>query len=645
MSIDDNIKEIQQCGENIVPFEEFEKKIEAENKHYSADKIAQMYEAAVKKGTKEEPQKELKPYQKLDKYGLPEGFPSKPLGKNGRVHFFLNEQKQVVSFRDNEMNSAACVRSLAGELTDKLDDFFPKWREVRGDDGERRLEIKENDFDATKAIARLLRASSLKSKECGIFDEQTRVRDAGSWRDDDGNLVCNYGSKILFVPCSGKKPFYLEAGSEIDGKIYTAQSWINCPCDDEDCDLEKVDEVIDDLKSWNWRDPILFPALMFGWVCCGFICGGPKFLPSIWVPGDRSMGKSTLLEDYVSRLMDKNIMSVAFYTPASIRRAIGKTQIPISIDENESDQNPQKLDELIKIVRSAVSESEAVRAGDGDSIVKTILKGQFLFSSIIVPPIGAQDLQRIALLSLNKLKPDAVMPDTSPRRLRELGSIIHRRMVNGWHRYKTLFETFSNVFAEKGANKRVSDVYGSMLICRKIAITDNDALDDEDFELIERVVEKTKVIDGDDEGTAMQCARHLLSWQVDKWQGGDTTTIGELIRTAGNKKNGDVLRKDANDALKKRGMRVLEIESSVVPGQKTLWLFVANNYSSLLQIFKDTQWRGLPGKLCGWNQALEYFPNAYATKKNVRIGVWSGKGAMVPFEDLGISYERNDDDD
>ena len=126
--------------------------------------------------------------------------------------------------------------------------------------------------------------------------------------------------------------------------------------------------------------------------------------------------------------------------------------------------------------------------------------------------------------------------------------------------------------------------------------------------------------------------QYLMGSEVNKWKGGDTTTVGDLVYQAANRKLPEATRKDFNDILKMRGMKVKIDEAN---GNDEL--FVANSHPQLIKIFKETEWYGEPRTTGKWVQVLLQYPRAHASQKSVRLsGGCVTRGVWVPIADLGI---------
>jgi hypothetical protein len=79
----------------------------------------------------------------------------------------------------------------------------------------------------------------------------------------------------------------------------------------------------------------------------------------------------------------------------------------------------------------------------------------FLFSSILLPPMLAQDRNRLAILELERIpRGIATTPTIDLAELRELGRQLRRRLVDHWHRLDDLVERYKLALGASGTAGR-----------------------------------------------------------------------------------------------------------------------------------------------------------------------------------------------
>lgn len=123
-------------------------------------------------------------------------------------------------------------------------------------------------------------------------------------------------------------------------------------------------DLLERLNTWNWRDAMLSPHLMLGWIAAAMIGGAIDWRPVGWVTGGAGTGKSTLIQRLIKHMFDDGLVSSADTTAGG-----GK------IHRGGADH------------RGVVFEARSC----------------FLFSSINVPPLLGADRSRMAILALDPL--------------------------------------------------------------------------------------------------------------------------------------------------------------------------------------------------------------------------------------------------
>lgn len=562
----------------------------------------------------------------LNRWGLPEDALIEPLGSRGRMMYFLNDGQEFVDCRDTELGSAFIVK-LFGEQCNLLWWFFPKY------DKKGEIKVNSTDYDATAARNALVRACSLKNKEFGLFDPTRRLRGAGAWTDDDGNLIYHYGDEVVKIR-NGHED-HLPCG-EIDGYVYAKSETLCKPAPQNCADWKAVADFYRDLQTWNWADS--FGAKLFlGWVAESFIGGALWWRGAIWLNGDAASGKSTLTEEVLSGLFGEGLLTTANYTEAAVRQAVGASHLPVALDELEPTANIQRQIALVELARAATSGSKAFRGGQDHNAVGFELKSCFAFSSINLPPLKPQDRQRIAILNLMDLE-NKDKPDTSVRRLRHVGAVIQRRILNGWNKLKDIVELYREEFERHNAKSRVVDVYGVMLACADLALYgDFDAEHAaQTVDAIYKYIDQVTVEGGTNRS---KCVEWLLSFPIREYSGGAMTTVGDLIVCAIGPNVVDA--GDARKTLMRYGMKIIDEEVSMRGmSVKVPFLFIANSHKALVDIFMNTDWAGAAGATGGWISALSRMDGAYRAPKNVRCGGWAGRGLIIPLQSLGIGSKE-----
>ncbi len=623
MNIEQNLDDMRKTA----PFgEKWDFDAVARAKKTEAEKVAKQYNDLknTELGSSDADKKWA--YQNLNRWGLPQESVVEPLGSRGRMMYFLNDGQEFVDCRDTELGSAFIVK-LFGAQCDRLWEFFPKY------DKKGEIKMYSTDYDATLARNALVRACSLKNREYGLFDPTRRLRGAGAWTDDDGNLIYHYGDEVVKITNGHEEHFKC---GEIGAYVYSKSDTLCKPAPENSDDWTTIADFYRDLQTWHWADK--FGAKLFlGWVAESFIGGALWWRGAIWLNGDAASGKSTLTEEVLSGLFGDGLLTTANYTEAAVRQAVGASHLPVALDELEPTANIQRQIALVELARAATSGSKAFRGGQDHNAVGFELKSCFAFSSINLPPLKPQDRQRIAILNLLDLE-NGEKPDTSVHRLRKVGALIQRRMLNGWSKLKGIVEEYREEFLRHTAKSRVVDVYGVMLACADIALYGEFDAEHakENVDQIWKYIEQVTVEGGTNRS---KCVEWLLSFPIREWSGGSMTTVGDLISEAVSPNIQDY--DSARKTLMRYGMKIIEDDIvSAGPNAKIHFLFIANSHKALVDIFQNTDWTGAAGATGGWISALSRLEGAYRAPKNVRCGGWSGRGLIIPVQSLGIGAKE-----
>lgn len=556
-----------------------------------------------------------------DEWGMPVGTDVIPLGGNHRFLYFLNQSKEFIELKDSELSSQV-IRNLFGSQCMYLWAFFPKY------DKDGKAKESGSDYDTTKAQNCLISACARKNARFGVFNAGRRLRDAGAWIDDDDNLIYHYGDKILKITKEGEEVFL---PGEVDGYVYSASAKLNKPADKNCPDWNSVQYFYDDLHTWNWVDHFA-PKLLLGWIAESFVGGALDWRGVIWINGDAGTGKSSITEKMLSGLFGDGILTSANYTEAAVRQVVGAKHLPVALDELEAGANYQKQTALIELARAAASGSKAFRGGQDHNATEFELKSCFAFSSINLPPMKPQDRQRIAILNLNKLK-NTKEPDMSVNRLKKVGSIIQRRMLDGWHQLKDIIEKYRQEFEQYTTNARVIKVYGTMLACADLVLYGK--YDEEHAsDYVDEICKYVELVNREGGTNSSKCLEWLMSFEIHEYQAGKTTNVGHLIDVAARGSSSDTFTSaDANEILMRQGLKVLRFN-------EVDYLFVANSHKNLSNIFRETDWVGVAGAVGGWAGALLSIDGSMRSPKTVRLDGWTGRGVLVPVESLGL-FDRD----
>lgn len=505
--------------------------------------------------------------------GLPEGCPIEPLGRDGDISFYLDQQRQIRAL-DPRKHDKKYIYNLLGEESGDADVLWPRWSYDKA------LETFDIvGMDADEAARQLMRAASAK----GIWNPLKVVRGAGGWQDDDGNLILHCGDAVL---ANGE---WIEPGV-LGGKVYPGAPKIPRPADGAEPAGGVGRELLGLLESWKWARSKVDPYLLLGWLASAPVGGALPWRSIVWITGDRGTGKSTLQDELIEPLFDEALVHVSEATAAGIWQELGFATLPVAIDEAEP-EDKRKMNQIVSLARRATSGGLVLRGGADHKSHKFVARSAFLFSSILVPPLAPADRSRMAILELDTQPNDAQKPDLQAAKIRELGRRVRRRMLDQWPRFKETFDAFRSQLAVHGKHSgRGADQFGILLACADMLLNDQppdaDTLEEWAKRLHSDVIAET----ADDEPGWQRCLNHLMGSKADNYRQGDRVTIGEAVGVELRPEQSDpvIELKDARKMLARVGIKVVKD-----PNRSFHWLIVANAHPGLSPVFhEDTVWHG-----------------------------------------------------
>jgi len=559
------------------------------------------------------------PHEEESEISLPAGCPVIPLGIYGDFYFYLDQRRQLREVKDKD-HSRLKVSSLFGDQADLLEEFWPRMKQ----DG--------NDWVVTgwkpEVAAQALMSSAARK---GVWSSFGRVRGAGAWPGQNGELILHLGSRLSIIPEKGRAKW--EEPGEIDGFVYPSAPQTQRPADKSTPwgDGQAAAELLTLLKTWNFRRGEVDALLLLGWIGAGMLGGALPWRPVLWMTGGKHTGKSTLqmLMEYV--FGQNGLLHTGDATEAGIRQTLGYSSMPVAIDEAESEEDNRKLNALVKLARNAASGALGVRGGSDHNAASFMLWSCVAFSSILVPPMLGQDRSRMAILELGKLgstKP----PIFSRAEMDKIGQVLRRRLVDGWHRWPQTLEAYRQGLADVGHVGRGCDVFGTLLACADLLMHDDVPDTDSIRELAAKLAaEDLAELEGDITDEA-HCLSHLLTYSVELKGRGDRRTIGWWILEAAMMT--DSTRSETNEAKEvasktNRALQTFGIKLMDYMGER--FLAVANSHQGLAHIFEKTHWGSRSGTLGVWVQAMRRLPGALVPGKTLWIG-GEVKGTLIPLD-------------
>ena len=558
---------------------------------------------------------------------LPQDCPVQPLGIDGSRCWFLDASGQLIAATPQQLGR----RWLSQLFTPHVGYIEVHWprRNEKGEVTGMRPEACADD---------LVQACGLE----GVWSPYAKVRGRGAWRGEDDDLVLHCGD-VLWIKGQVTRP------GVRNSIVYPVQAARPRPADKPQPGGPEGPghELHAMLRTWSWQRPGLDDLLLLGWICAGILGGALHWRPAAWVTGDRGTGKSTLQELIRYLLVDgEGIYSVSDTTAAGIRSAVGYDSLPVGLDELEAEEDNTRVNAVISLARQASSGGVILRGSSDHVGANFIARFATLYSSILVPPLRAQDRSRIALLGLKPLG-GTRPPLLQPSALRVLGQRLLRRMADRWADLPGAMETWREALLAAGYDSRGCDQFGTLLACADLALHDEAVDGDTLAAIVRRLVDTTSDERADELADWARCLEHLVTSAAPTVPGKPPQTVGTLIAMAAARRvvrdpeTGESRRPDpsvqqaAADQLAAIGVRVMPASEA---GAREA-LAVANSHTGLNSLFARTHWQGRSGASGTWRQALLRCPQALGSPTAVNFRGVKCRAVLVPLARVLGEYD------
>jgi hypothetical protein len=527
---------------------------------------------------------------------LPAGCPVDALGIHGNDFYYLDARRQMKVYRPSD-HSRLGVLALFGQKNNYL---YTKWPRIS----------KDGDvvgWTPDKVAESLMAAAAGE----GVLDVVDRVRGPGAWKDEDDNLVLHCGDTLYN---DGKKQ---EPGM-IGRYIYPSAPEKPRPSAGAPVSLP-AENLLSLFKTWKWRREGIDPHLLLGWIGASMIGGALKWRPMIWITGDKATGKSTL-HDVIGHVHGPGgMISTPDGTAASLWQNIGHASLPVAMDELEAEEDNRRNASIIKLARIAASGGTLLRGGSDHKGVNFTVRSCFMFSSILIPPMMAQDVSRMAILQLDSLE-GVSAPILEPKKLASFGADFRKRLILGWERLPETLQVYRTALEKTGHGGRSADLFGTLLACYDLLMFDEVPSEEDALAWGEKLDKATLSEADDDVADHESCLNHIMTSVCDVYRNGERRQIGSWIAHAVKDINGRV---DANKVLASFGMKVQpwmpenqrpssSSGKSYIPANAPMYLMVANRHQGLSKLFMETHWAGKSGTSGVWVQAFRRVSGACA---------------------------------
>ncbi|WP_414902476.1 hypothetical protein ACMT1E_04400 [Sphingomonas flavalba] len=577
------------------------------------------------------------PADGYDEADLGTDCPVSPLGYLKQRYFFLDHASQLIElgteFRKGE------VIALFGEKIRWLENRFPQHKEVT----DKRTKEKEWIIDGFNQ-KEVQRAMIIACAKRGLFDPIGRERGRGAHRGDDGEIVLHCGSGMLV----GGKP-------GVRGRKRPQPSWHrpgllgryvypNLPALEKPADAAApaalVDELLDRLETWRWKNGAIDAYLMLCWLGAASLGGALRNRPHLWITGPSGAGK-TSLQRMLRDLMGDWAIATEDATEAGVRQLLNQDTLAVMFDEIEPDDgNSDVHTKIVKLARLAYSGSSSLRGTQNHESRQFVARSCFLFSSIHHHELPSQDRNRMAILHLTKFPPKTP-PLTLPAEIKSWGAMLRRRLVEQWHRYDATLDAYQMEMLRQGYSGREQDTYGTLLACGDLLTHDSapDRIDLNEDEYrcaaaIKRIAPAIDRARAEAEDTSERCVRHLASHRLPARGGEMQENVARWVGRALIDIINRTERSEARSKLAMHGMKLVHVKpgheagragllAAYMADQQIYLAVAAKNNKAVQEIYAGSMWQNGV-----WMQALALLPGAFGNKK-VNLGLGSPEGCTI----------------
>ena len=561
---------------------------------------------------------------------LPPDSPVTALGTFEGLYFYIDALGQIRETKESDHSRLGILSRFGGNKY--LAKTWPLWAQDKSGEW-----YQKPDFNHALIAPAMIESCH----KAGQFVVANRVRGRGCWEEANGELVMHCGQALWHTIVSTTGPSQVVRTTPgihgNDRMLYPRQEATPEPIFDDLGDVGP--RLLEQLETWNWRRGRFDAQIIVGWLTAAIIGSASPWRPAVWVTGGKGTGKSTVKKLIEWTIGKSALIAPENTTPAYVYQQIGRSCMPVALDEFEAKEDNRRVEDVLEILRISSSGGTVGRGGSENNPTTYTIRSCFVALSIIIPPLTAQHLSRLAICELDRLREkseeqsefDLSAPDTddlvlgSKEKWARTGAQLRGRVLHQWQRYKRTYKTYVNALQMAGQEHRAAEQFGALGAAYDIAMYD--ALDPKNA-----IAWAMRCGEGDlpeitgytTEGTG--CLQHLLAYRPNAYEKGNNDTIAAHLRRAkrdkeqGNQTNDAT---DANKILGQNGIRVYrdahatETKNGV---EQPIWMVaIASSHRALSEIFKDTHWKSKSGAVGAWAQALRGLEGAAKESKQMRI--------------------------
>jgi hypothetical protein len=575
---------------------------------------------------------------------LPPDAPVRALGTFGNRVYFLDAHSQLRELAAKDV-SRTMILHLFGKDVDWIYRLWPTLKHVPAKDT-----WVVTGWDGTKAQESLMTACARK----GVWRPQDHVRGRGAWVSGD-SLLIHAGSRLYSSSGKSARP------GLVGDMVYPAAPEALVPAEKGDGSMA-ANELLALIGTWTWaRD--YDPRLLLGWIVASMMSGALKVRPLAWVTGEKGTGKSSLVGEngLIHKLFGSGILMTANTTAAGLYQKIGYDSLPVAVDEIEAKRGNQKTEAVIELARQAYSGGMVLRGGQDHEGKEFRAMCPVLFGSILIPPLMPQDLSRLALLNLRPFPADAKEPQLDDKRISEIGRVLLRTVLARWSGWAERLALWHGFLRELGHSGRASDQFGTLLAAADLVLNERAPGEDEmkaiAGEMRPQDLHETQV----ESSNASRCINFAMSRPLASMRGGENMMVSELVTCAVRRYGGEmehpVSPLNAIRYLERAGVSVVGVK--VTPDGKLLatktsrmppielsrmvdepvvydegiYVAFAPSGDGILELFKGSDWEGVPGAHNPYVQALERVTGARRSAQPLRVGGQVCKAILIPIHE------------